>query len=455
MRRIFMSMLSALILCGALTRPGAGQISISASGTAADAVRRMVPLVERFTGMRFTQIPAVRVSDADEVRALIMREQKEFYAGIAARMTLREQESIDKGLQTFVAAVLAEYSPGSGAIYLLPLHIADQLQTTHISLDEEEQIFNLIIAHELVSALHDQHYHIFTDMKGIGEVDAFHSYHAYLEGFAVFITDRIAEYLGYTEAAQRLAITGAAGLPVRAAEDRAVRAFHKQAHFHYVQGADFYRYVFEKAGDEGIRAVLAAPPRHTDIILHPARWFTPPRRMRISARKIFWGVDETASVKEWRCTEKHPGEALLRVTLAANGVEAEQMDALLDGYADGITTIWEKGAALLEVSGIAFRTRAQAIAYADAVRAALLDLNDQGVLEQGVFEDIAIAGSARAWKDTYSTSQPGNPVKEEYVAAGFVKDFLVIEAVGTGDREVAAKIEDIARKIYQNITTKR
>jgi hypothetical protein len=127
----------------------------------------------------------------------------------------------------------------------------------------------LTLAHELTHALEDQHFHLHLGtFAQPGDVSSAHR--AVIEGSATLIQSRYEHrYLGDdVRVAERID-----GLRSLLATGSAPYAINAQAIFDYVDGAQFIRSVYRRAGNWSlVDRALRAPPRQSQEILHPGRW---------------------------------------------------------------------------------------------------------------------------------------------------------------------------------------
>jgi hypothetical protein len=125
------------------------------------------------------------------------------------------------------------------------------------------------LAHELTHALEDQHFHLHLGtFAQPGERSSVHR--AVIEGTATLVQSRYEHrYLGDdVRVAERID-----GLRSLLATSSGAYATNAQAIFDYVDGAQFIRSLYRRAGSWSlVDRVLRAPPRQSQEILHPHRW---------------------------------------------------------------------------------------------------------------------------------------------------------------------------------------
>jgi hypothetical protein len=116
--------------------------------------------------------------------------------------------------------------------------------------------------------------------------------------------------------------------------------------FQYVAGVNFVSWAYKRAGWDGVNALLARPPRSTEQVLHPEKYFVKPEhptRVQLGALAPYlrgeWKLAEEATLGEF--TIRLLGEAYLdRRTAAdvASGWDGDRLMGLLKG--DQLAIVW-------------------------------------------------------------------------------------------------------------------
>ncbi|MBI3768801.1 MAG: hypothetical protein HY271_09960 [Deltaproteobacteria bacterium] len=205
----------------------------------------------------------------------------------------------------------------------------------------------LVLAHELTHALQDQHYGLDVGRNDLGEDDAELARHAVYEGDATLAG--FAVVLGTLKPSAAVSLAGKLeGVPdalARAYPDipDAVRA---TVAFQYVAGANFVSWAYQRAGWDGVNALLAHPPFSTEQILHPEKYFVRaeyPLGVRVGGIAPYlpagWQVAEEATLGEF--TIQVLGNQFLahdRAQTMAAGWSGDRMVALSHG--DDLAIVW-------------------------------------------------------------------------------------------------------------------
>jgi hypothetical protein len=205
----------------------------------------------------------------------------------------------------------------------------------------------MILAHELTHALQDQHFGLDTGRADVGEDDAQLAIRAVYEGDATLA--------GYATVLGRLR----AGTAVRLAskleqvQDQMARDYpdipaliRDSVVFQYVAGVNFVSWAYKSAGWEGVNVLMARPPRSTEQILHPEKYFEHPEnpvRVQLGALAPYlrgdWQLAEEATLGEF--TIRLLGERFFDRARAANvaaGWDGDRLMALAQGQ--DLALVW-------------------------------------------------------------------------------------------------------------------
>ncbi len=187
----------------------------------------------------------------------------------------------------------------------------------------------LVLAHELTHALQDQHYGLDFGRNDLGEDDAALARHAVYEGDATLA--------GYAAVLGRLKPSAAVSLAhkLEGASAELARAYpdipaaiRETVVFQYVGGVNFVTWAYQRAGWEGVNALLAHPPSSTEQILHPEKYFVHaeyPLSIHVGGLAPYvqsgWQTAENATV----------GEFLTKI-LGAQYLERDRAQAMATGW---------------------------------------------------------------------------------------------------------------------------
>jgi hypothetical protein len=189
----------------------------------------------------------------------------------------------------------------------------------------------MVLAHELTHALQDQHFGLSTGRADVGDDDAQLALRAVYEGDATLA--------GYAAVLGKLRPGAAVGLahklervPNQMAHDYPdIPALIRESIvFQYVAGVNFVSWAYKNAGWEGVNALLARPPRSTEQILHPEKYFVHPE----NPVHVQLGALAPYLRGEWQLAEEATlGELTIRVLVERffDRVRATEVAAGWDG----------------------------------------------------------------------------------------------------------------------------
>jgi len=205
----------------------------------------------------------------------------------------------------------------------------------------------MVLAHELTHALQDQHFGLDTGRADVGEDDAQLAVRAVYEGDATLA--------GYATVVGWLRPGTAVSLArkLERVQSQMARDYpdvpaliRESIVFQYVAGVNFVSWAYKNAGWEGVNALLARPPRSTEQILHPEKYFVHPEnpvRVQIGALAPYlrgeWQLAEEATLGE--LTIRLLGERFLDRTRAAEvaaGWDGDRLMALAHGQ--DLALVW-------------------------------------------------------------------------------------------------------------------
>jgi len=98
--------------------------------------------------------------------------------------------------------------------------------------------------------------------------------------------------------------------------------------FQYVAGVRFVAWAYERSGWDGVNALLARPPRSTEQVLHPEKYFLRPE----NPTRIQLGALAPYRRGEWTLAEETTlGELVIRI-LVGRFVDATRAEAIAAGW---------------------------------------------------------------------------------------------------------------------------
>jgi hypothetical protein len=352
-RRATCLVLTVLILsaCGGyrIVRDGVVQTS------AAEQIEQKLVAIR---GLAFrTRVPLVVVG-AHEARGMLEAELHHQYtsdelAAISRVYTalglLPARTNLERSfLDLYQTQLAGFYDPIERRMVLVNEALRTGLFTSVLeSVIRRDLVGELVLAHELTHALQDQHYGIDTGRTDLGEDDAQLAERAVYEGDATLA--------GYATVLGKLTPNGARALAQKldGLETEIAREYpdvptvvRESVVFQYAAGVSFVTQAYAKAGWGGVNALLAHPPRSTEQVLHPEKYFVTPEyplRIQIGALAPYlhgtWKVAEDATLGELtiRILAERFGDRAHAAAVAA-GWNGDRLTALASG--DRLVLVW-------------------------------------------------------------------------------------------------------------------
>ena len=261
---------AASLLAVALVAAGCDRIANASPGRALERrVARLVPAVERNTGLRFKQQPRVEVRSSAEVRKFVEQGFRESraardLAGYEAAYKLFGLVPPALDLRKILLDLLEEQVAG---------FYDPKTKTLYVVSSTPSGVLDVTVAHELVHALQDQ----YVDLDSLREADVDNDVataaQAAVEGHATYVSllgvakpDEIADVPGGWGAI-------AAGIRDQSTADDALgsapTAIREGLIFPYAAGLPFVAASYQAHPGAGL---ILAPPRSTEQVLHPAAY---------------------------------------------------------------------------------------------------------------------------------------------------------------------------------------
>ena len=171
------------------------------------------PLIEELTGRKYKDSVKIKLVKRNAVRDVLIEELlpqlKKLLKGAAPDTISRQAETAAHSMsQVF----LGKYSYLKKELYLIPDNVKAQVEMLEINDEDFEDFVFLVVAHEMVHALDDQHFDLQESLRTRDSAEKMQAFNALAEGHAVYAAKGISDRLKLSEMAQKLSVKSAAGI---------------------------------------------------------------------------------------------------------------------------------------------------------------------------------------------------------------------------------------------------
>ena len=235
-------------------------------------VTEVRPRVERVAGRAFrTGTPVLATTNDELARILAKPIERDIRAARPGLIPVAARANAMSLAYSIATRTLGVYAHEQRTIYVVPENIESITGTSEIPADLADRVLRLTIAHELVHALQDQHVGLSPRGANAASGEARQAFTAVVEGHAVWVTRRIAEQLGWTDAKQAIMKSAlrSSGAPREPEVGETGMPGSMDPGLVYRAGADFIARRFELGGLEAVWMALRVPPTRTEDIRRP------------------------------------------------------------------------------------------------------------------------------------------------------------------------------------------
>lgn len=366
----------------ATTAPAATATTPGATGTPEDAVTdievalaQVAAIVADIRGLEWSADVPVSIVSRAELQAYMLASMESEYSAEEARqdtqllwlLRLLDDPTLD--IYQLYADVIAEsvaglYDPDNGEV--LTLGEGDGLTP----------LAAMIMAHEYTHALQDQYFGL-NDLRS-DELNAEEQFAvlALIEGDAEVV--RTLYLINHMSPGDLRSILSDPALESDIPEDMPAYLLEVN-YFPYTSGAEFATYLYQRGGFAAIDEAYADPPRSTEQILHPEKYYGPERDEPV----VVEIPDLTSALGEgWSEIQNEVvGEFDLRIMLRENGVS--NWESAAAGWGGGRYLFYVNGESGVLVNRVAWDSDEDREEFDGAFIASLSGMQDTG----GIYDD--------------------------------------------------------------------
>ena len=292
---------------------------------------RAGPLIEELTGRMYKSSVEFKLVKRDVVRDVLTEELlpqlNKLLKGAAPDMISRQAET---SAHMMSQVVLGKYSYLKKALYLIPDNVKSQVEMLEIKDEDLEDFAFLVVAHEMVHALDDQHFDLQKSLETRDSAEKMQAFNAFTEGHAVYVSERVADRLKLSEMAQKLSVKSAAGIT-----DENNRMQQQVFHNIYVLGSKFVEAIIDSKGPSIIAKAFAAPPASTRHIMHPAEYLDPSITDSLDCVALLQRVTGEFPIEEMRSQSIDVGPMTMRTILVSQGISEKEAIDISDDFISG------------------------------------------------------------------------------------------------------------------------
>jgi len=418
-------------------------------------VKEVRPLVERSTGHAFKEEPKLVISEADEVRKILVTE-------LTPQMKLQlpdgsaddHRKAAGEMAEQFTKILLGKYAAATNSIHVIPgnfKRLAERYKRPRIN---SADYLRVIAIHELVHAIDEQAYRAMSRIADVKSAEELVVWNAVIEGHAQHVTRAIlvAEKRGdlFRDFEEQIS-----AMPPGTSEGEKALASQQAMYvkFGYIDGRAFFEGLAATGRKTYVEDVFAKPPATKDVILHPARYYDPKARPAARDLKPLWDALRK-DFDGWSTDTPSIGEFELRSAIG-DFVERKALDAamarLVGGGALSATPKDAPGSKMVVVLVSQSESGEAASALHDLFEATLKS-KDERMKEGAIRITKAEYGTLKTkggWRTTLArktivAAGQEVPVVDALVTVGDFTVEVLYSNEGIADDEMSKRVQSIA-----------
>ncbi len=241
------------------------------AGSAEDEIAALIPIVEQVRGLEFLEIPTVTVLSADELAERIRSDIEEELdpAELAADEALYELLGMLDGSVDLGAALTDLYAEQIGGFY-----DPETGELVVLGTDQMTPFTRMIIVHELIHAVTDQHFGFSDLLEEMVDEERYHeavALQSLVEGDATYFQIVYMQELPMND---QLAIASELFAADTSVSDALPAWFTADLSFPYDTGFGFVSRLVAEGGIAAVDQAYRLIPETVEQVMHPAKYFS-------------------------------------------------------------------------------------------------------------------------------------------------------------------------------------
>jgi len=298
-------------------------------------IEKAEPLIEEITGMKFKERIKCELVKREVVRDVLAEEllpkYKNLLKGTGDDIIARQVETV---AHVTSQSLLGKYSLIEKEFLIVPDNVESTIKLFAIKDEDFQDFVFLVVAHEMVHALDDQYFELQKKEIDMDNAETMQAFGTLIEGHAVYVTNKIAERLKLSEAANKLSTKSAAGVT-----DENDRLQQQILYGTYVKGSEFVEAIINKKGLAGVADAFASPPVSTRQIMNPEEYLTPSIVSAFDCSKLLEKVAGTLPTEGMHTQSAALGTMALSSMLIADGIPEKEANAVANNCLSGAAVV--------------------------------------------------------------------------------------------------------------------
>ncbi len=325
---------------------------------------KTIPLIEKTGGRKYKSIPEYRIIPRRELRRIIIAEE---LPGLKTNMKGMDEDQIRRqaeySAQLRSQLYVARYINQENILYVIPENVKAMKERYEVKDEDLNGFIVMVIAHELVHALDNQHYDLIKILGQCENTDEISAFGAVIDGSAAWVTRRIADKMGISEAAHKNSLKASLGI-----RDETTGAGKENFNLYFVMGEKFIARVTGKNGQAGFDKAFMSPPKSVRHILFPDEFLSPSTRRVTDCTKLIKKLADRLPARGMQSQTKTLTTVDLRTLLTSQGIKKKEAVSIADNCLNGAMHMAIKQAVtpgIISVMLFDFKDRDTAASYDD------------------------------------------------------------------------------------------